>query len=289
MHYQGNIFRPPSEANSILLQVTTGCSHNKCTFCAMYKGSRFSIKSDDIIFADIDFAATHCRRQNRLFLCDGDALILPQERLVRILTEIKTKLPWVNRVGVYANTKSIKRKSTAQLEELKNLGLLIAYMGLESGDDRTLEDINKGADSGQMIEMGKKIRSAGIKLSVTVLLGIAQKKRSHIHGRESGRVLTAIDPEYVGALSLMLSDGTPLHRSWDEGTWQLPGPQEMLEELKVMLINTDLSNGYFHANHASNYLPIKAKLPGDKAKTLRLIEQALQGSVSLKPEYMRGL
>jgi radical SAM superfamily enzyme YgiQ (UPF0313 family) len=289
MHYQGNIFRPPSEANSILLQVTTGCSHNKCTFCAMYKGSRFSIKSDDIIFADIDFAATHCRRQNRLFLCDGDALILPQERLVRILTEIKTKLPWVNRVGVYANTKSIKRKSAAQLEELKNLGLLIAYMGLESGDDRTLEDINKGADSGEMIAMGGKIRSAGIKLSVTVLLGIAQKKRSHIHGRESGRVLTAIDPEYVGALSLMLSDGTPLHRSWDEGTWQLPGPQEMLEELKVMLINTDLSNGYFHANHASNYLPIKAKLPGDKAKTLRLIEQALQGSVSLKPEYMRGL
>ena len=289
MHYQGNIFRPPSEANSILLQVTTGCSHNKCTFCAMYKDSRFSIKSDDIIFADIEFAAAHCKRQNRLFLCDGDALILPQERLVRILTEIKTKLPWVNRVGVYANTKSIKRKSAAQLEELKNLGLLIAYMGLESGDDRTLADINKGSDSGQMIEMGKKIRSAGIKLSITVLLGIAQKKRSHIHARESGRVLTAIDPEYVGALSLMLSDGTPIHRSWNEGTWQLPGPQEMLEELKVMLINTELSNGYFHANHASNYLPIKAKLPGDKAKTLRLIEQALQGAVGLKPEYMRGL
>jgi len=289
MHYQGNIFRPPSEANSILLQVTTGCSHNKCTFCAMYKGSMFAIKSDDIIFADIDFAATHCKHQNRLFLCDGDALILPQERLVRILKEIKTKLPWVNRVGVYANTKSIKRKSGAQLEELKKLGLLIAYMGLESGDDRTLKDINKGADSGQMIEMGKKIRSAGIKLSITVLLGIAQKKRSPIHGRETGRVLTAIDPEYVGALSLMLSPGTPIHRSWNEGVWQLPGPQEMLEELKVMLINTELSNGYFHANHASNYLPIKAKLPGDKAKTLRLIEQALQGSVSLKPEYMRGL
>ena len=255
----------------------------------MYKGSMFAIKSDDIIFADIDFAATHCKHQNRLFLCDGDALILPQERLVRILKEIKTKLPWVNRVGVYANTKSIKRKSGAQLEELKKLGLLIAYMGLESGDDRTLKDINKGADSGQMIEMGKKIRSAGIKLSITVLLGIAQKKRSPIHGRETGRVLTAIDPEYVGALSLMLSPGTPIHRSWNEGVWQLPGPQEMLEELKVMLINTELSNGYFHANHASNYLPIKAKLPGDKAKTLRLIEQALQGSVSLKPEYMRGL
>jgi radical SAM superfamily enzyme YgiQ (UPF0313 family) len=255
----------------------------------MYKGSRFSIKTDELISADIGFAATHCKRQKRLFLCDGDALILPQERLVRILTEIKTKLPWVNRVGVYANTKSIKRKSSAQLEELKNLGLLIAYMGLESGDDVTLEDINKGADSGSMIEMGKKIRAAGIKLSITVLLGIAQIERSHIHGRETGRVLTAIDPEYVGALSLMLTPGTPLHRSWDEGNWQLPGPQEMLEELKVMLTNTELSNGYFHANHASNYLPIKAKLPGDKAKTLQLIDQALQGTVSLKPEYMRGL
>ena len=255
----------------------------------MYKGSRFSIKTDDIISADIDFAATHCKRQKRLFLCDGDALILPQERLVRILTEIKTKLPWVNRVGVYANTKSIKRKSSAQLEELRNLGLIIAYMGLESGDDVTLDNINKGADSGGMIEMGKKIRAAGIKLSITVLLGIAKKERSHIHGRETGRVLTAIDPEYVGALSLMLTPGTPLHRSWEEGNWQLPGPQEMLEELKVMLTSTELSNGYFHANHASNYLPIKAKLPGDKAKTLKLIGQALQGTVSLKPEYMRGL
>lgn len=255
----------------------------------MYKGTRFSIKDDDIIFADIDFAATHCRRQKRLFLCDGDALILPQERLVRILTEIRNKLPWVNRVGVYANTKSIRRKSTAQLAELKKLGLLIAYMGLETGDDITLADIRKGADSASMITMGKKIRSAGIKLSITVLLGIAQKERSHIHAKETGRVLSAIDPEYVGALSLMLTPGTPVHQSWNEGKWQLPGPQEMLEELKIMLINTDLSNGYFHANHASNYLPIKAKLPGDKTETLELIEHALAGSVSLKPEYMRGL
>ncbi len=289
MHYQGNIFRPPSEANSILLQVTTGCSHNKCTFCAMYKGSRFSIKSDDIIFADIEFAATHCRRQNRLFLCDGDALILPQQRLVRILTEIKTKLPWVNRVGVYANTKSIKRKSVAQLEELKNLGLLIAYMGLESGDDRTLEDINKGADSGQMIEMGGKIRSAGIKLSVTVILGIAQIERSLIHARETGRVLSGIDPEYVGALSLMLTPGTPIYHEWEKGKWTLPGPQEMLEELGVMIACTELSNGYFHANHASNYLPIDCRLQKDKLQVLAMLDQAIAGKTPLMPDYMRAL
>ncbi len=289
MDYQGNIFRPPSEAYSILLQVTTGCSHNKCTFCRMYKESRFSIKNDDIIMADIDFAAQHCRHQNRLFLCDGDALILPQKRLVKILSAIREKLPWVTRVGVYANTKSIRRKSREELEELRDLGLGIAYMGLESGDDVTLQAINKGSDSARMIEMGKKIRRSGIKLSITVLLGIAQKIRSRIHAEETGRVLTAIDPEYVGALSLMLTPETPLYNSWQKGEFYLLNAAEMLEELFIMLDNTELSDGYFHANHASNYLPIKAKLPADKAATLELISRALQGKINLKPEAMRGL
>ena len=186
MHYEGNIFRPPSEAHSILLQVTTGCSHNKCTFCGMYKNSPFSIKGDTIIYKDIDFAATHCKNQNRLFLCDGDALIIPQKRLVAILNQINKKIPWLERIGVYANTKSIKMKSLDDLRELRRLGLKIAYMGLESGDDLTLKNINKGADSSRMIEMGKKIRSAGIQLSITVLLGIAQKERSLEHARETG-------------------------------------------------------------------------------------------------------
>ncbi|TKB26969.1 radical SAM protein [Desulfopila sp. IMCC35006] len=289
MHYQGNIFRPPSEANSILLQITTGCSHNKCTFCGMYKGSRFSIKDDRTIMADIDFAAAHCRRQNRLFLCDGDALIISQDRLLNILSAIRTKLPWVTRIGTYANTKSIRRKSPEQLRELFDNGLQIAYMGLESGDDVTLHAINKGADAARMIDMGKKLRATGIKLSITVLLGIAGKERSHIHARETGRVLSAIDPEYVGALSLMLTPGTPLFDGADRGEFILPSPHEMLEELAIMLANTELSNGYFHANHASNYLPIKAHLPQDKPATLKLIDRALHGKVSLKPEYLRGL
>jgi radical SAM superfamily enzyme YgiQ (UPF0313 family) len=289
MQYQGNIFRPPSEANSILLQVTTGCSHNKCTFCGMYKDSRFSIKDDATIMADIDFAATYCRRQNRLFLCDGDALIIPQERLVRILRAIRDKLPWLERVGSYANSKSIRFKSIEQLRELREAGLTIAYMGLESGDDETLSAIRKGADSTQMIEMGQKIRAAGISLSLTVLLGIAYRERSLIHARETGRVLSAIDPEYVGALSLMLTPGTEAYTEYQEGKRHLPGPEEMLKELREMLACTTLSNGYFHANHASNYLPIKAKLPEDKTRTLELIDKALAGKVSLKPEYMRGL
>jgi radical SAM superfamily enzyme YgiQ (UPF0313 family) len=289
MHYQGNIFRPPSEAYSILLQITTGCSHNKCTFCGMYKGTRFSIKDDAVIMADIDFAAQHCRRQERLFLCDGDALILPQPRLLKILAAVRLKLPWVTRIGTYANTKSISMKSPEQLRELHENGLAIAYMGLESGDDVTLRNINKGADSERMIQMGRKLRAAGIKLSITVLLGIAGRERSLVHARETGRVLTAIDPEYVGALSLMLTPNTPLSAAADCGEFILPNSTEMLEELAVMIAETGLSNGYFHANHASNYLPIKARLPRDKEATLHLIAEALQGKVSLKPEYLRGL
>ncbi len=255
----------------------------------MYKGSRFSIKDDRTIMADIDFAAAHCKQQDRLFLCDGDALIISQERLLDILSAIRTKLPWVTRIGTYANSKSIKRKSPEQLQELRENGLQIAYMGLESGDDVTLQNIKKGADAARMIEMGKKLRASGIKLSITVLLGIGGKERSHIHARETGRVLTAIDPEYVGALSLMLTPNTPLFQTANKGEFTLPSPTEMLEELGIMFANTELSNGYFHANHASNYLQIKAKLPQDKAATLKLIERALQGKVSLKPEHLRGL
>lgn len=289
MHYEGNIIRPPSEANSILLQVTVGCSHNKCTFCGAYAGERFTIKKDAVIFEDIEFAAKYCRNQSRLFLCDGDALIIPQRRLVPILEKIRKRLPWVERVGLYANTKSIRMKSESELEELRQLGVKIAYMGLETGDDVTLKQINKGADANRMIEMGKKIRRAGIKLSITVLLGLAGRERSDIHAMETGRVLSAIDPEYVGALSLMLVPGTPMQREHENGDFELITPDEMLRELGTMISTTNLSSGLFHANHASNYLPIRAHLPRDREKTLALIARALEGKVGLKPEYMRAL
>ncbi|MBW2193590.1 MAG: radical SAM protein [Deltaproteobacteria bacterium] len=289
MHYEGNIIRPPSEANSILLQITVGCSHNKCTFCGTYKGERFRIKSDDIIMADIAFAASYCKRQRRVFLCDGDALIIPQERLLKILMEIKRQLPRVTRVGLYANAKSIKMKTPDELKALKSHGVGIAYMGLETGDDVTLKNVRKGASPETMIQMGQKIRAAGIKLSITVLLGIAGRERSLTHARETGRVLSSIDPEYVGALSLMLIPGIPLYDDYESGTFPLLRPDEMLEELKAMIGATDLSRGLFHANHASNYLPIKARLPRDKESTLKLIDQALSGKIQLKPEYLRAL
>lgn len=255
----------------------------------MYKGSRFSIKDDATIMADIDFAAAHCRSQHRLFLCDGDALIIPQKRLKNILAAIKEKLPWVTRVATYANSKSIRMKSEQELSELVQMGLTMAYMGLESGDDVTLAAISKGADSKLMIETGRKIRKAGMKLSITVLLGVAGVERSEQHARETGRVLTAIDPEYVGALSLMLTPNTPLYAAEQRNEFALPDAQGMLRELRIMFADTNLNRGLFHANHASNYLPIKARLPRDKENILELIDRALLGQVDLKPEYLRGL
>jgi radical SAM superfamily enzyme YgiQ (UPF0313 family) len=289
MHYEGNIIRPPSEANSILLQVTVGCSRNRCTFCGTYRGERFRIKPGEIVREDIAFAARHCRRQRRLFLCDGDALVIPQRRLAAILAEVRAQLPWVTRVGSYANARSIGLKSDEELRELRELGLGILYMGLESGDDETLKAIRKGADAATQIAMGRKAVAAGMKLSVTVILGIAGRARSEVHARETARVLTAIDPDYVGALSLMLIPGTPLHADWRAGAFELLDPADMLAELRTLIAETHLSRGLFHANHASNYLPIKARLPRNRDEVVALIDRALAGGVALKPEFMRGL
>ena len=204
MDYQGIIIRPPSEANSIILQVTVGCSHNKCTFCGTYKGVRFKIKPESVVEKDIEFAATYCKRQRRVFLTDGDALILPQARLLKLLETIRQRLPRVTRVGIYANAKSIRTKTREDLKVLRDNRLGIVYMGLESGDEATLKNIRKGVSVQTTVEMGRKVIEAGIKLSVTVLLGLAGPERSEVHAQAIGRALSAMDPDYVGALSLML-------------------------------------------------------------------------------------
>ena len=289
MHYTGTIYRPPSEADSILLQVTIGCSHNKCSFCGMYKGQRFSIKPEEMVLADIDYASAHFPHARRLFLCDGDALILPQRRLLPIFERIAARLPRVNRIGIYANAKSLRSKSVEELRALRQLGLGIIYLGLESGDDATLEAIDKGDDAARMIEAATKVKEAGILLSVTVLLGIAGRERSEVHARETGRVLTAMDPDFVGALSLMIEPGTRIAEDLQAGRFTLPGPLEILRELRAMIAATTLTGGLFHANHASNYLPVRAKLPEEKEKTLALIDRALAGQAALKPEFLRAL
>ena len=289
MDYQGHIIRPPSEAGSIILQVTVGCSHNKCTFCGAYKGQRFTIKNDDILNRDIAFAARQFRNRRRMFLCDGDVMIIPHQRLLRILAEIRETLPWITRVGIYANAKSLKHKTVEELKELKSLGLGIVYMGLESGDDATLENVCKSVDSADIVAQGWKVRQSGIKLNVTVILGLAGPERSDVHARETGRALSDMNPDHVGALTLMLIPGTPLHRDWEAGQFILMKPKDLLKELRTMIIHTHLSRGLFFANHASNYLPIRARLPRDKESTIHLIDRALDERIPLKPDWMRAL
>ena len=289
MNYEGTIIRPPSEAFSILLQVTLGCSHNRCTFCGTYKDKRFTIKDDQTIMADIRFASKYMGNQHRLFLMDGDGLIIPQRKLVWILEMIKEHLPWVRRVGAYANAKSVKMKSDEDLVQLKEKGLGILYLGVESGDNQTLRKVCKGTTAANLIKQGRRIKAAGIKLSVTVLLGIAGPSDSLKHARATGKLLSAMDPNYIGALTVMILPNTPLDDEYRAGRFELPDTRELLLELREMFEHTHLSGGLFMANHASNYLPVKARLPKDREKTLDLIDAALRGEIDLKPEWMRGL
>lgn len=289
MHYEGTCIRPPSEAYSILLQVTVGCSHNKCTFCGTYKDKRFRIKDDRIILSDILFASKYMKRQDRVFLMDGDALIIPQRRLMWILDRIREHLPWVKRVGAYANAKSIKMKSLDELIQVRENGLGILYLGVESGDEEILKEVHKGTSAEGLIKMGRKVKDAGIKLSVTVLLGIAGRQRSLRHAKATGELLSAMDPNYVGALTVMLIPGTPLHEDYLSGRFKLPTERELLQELREMIASTDLTRGLFFSNHASNYLPVRARLPKGKQEALDQIDAALRGEIDLRPEWMRAL
>jgi len=289
MEYEGMVIRPPSEADSILLQVTVGCSHNKCSFCGTYKEKRFRIKKDERILKDILFASRYFRRPDRVFLMDGDALIIPQKRLVWIMERIQEHLPWVRRIGLYANAKSIKMKTDEELRQLKELGLGIVYLGVETGHPELLKKICKGTSAENLIRQGKRIKAAGIRLSVTVLLGIGGKALSQEHARETGRLLTEMDPDFVGALTVMVLPNTELGREYAEGGFQPLEVQEFLLELGEMVSATQLSRGLFYSNHASNYLPIKVRFPEGKEPALKLIARAIKGEVGLRPEWMRAL
>jgi radical SAM superfamily enzyme YgiQ (UPF0313 family) len=289
MNYEGAIFRPPSEAQSILLQVTIGCSHNRCHFCGSYREKTFRIQDHAIIQEDLRFAAAHFSDMRRLFLCDGDALIIPQERLLKLFHDINIHLPDLERIGSYANAKSLARKSLADLVALKEKGLKVIHMGLESGDEETLREMNKWGTAQEIIEQGKKVREAGITLFVTVIVGLGGLKRSAVHAKKTGEALTKMSPDLVGALSLMPVEGTELYARVLSGEFGLLDPLETLQELRTMLEHTELPSGTFYANHASNFLPLKVRFPGGKAKALEAIDAALQGKTPLRPEWMRGL
>ena len=289
MKYEGMIFRPPSEADSLILQVTVGCSYNRCTFCAAYQGKRFRIKSLEEIKEDVDEVSPYKIR--RVFLADGDALSIPQKRLIQILSYLKGKLKGLERVGIYANAKDILRKDVEELKALKDLGLGILYLGLESGDPEVLRRIKKNATVDQLIRAGKRVKESGIVLSVTVILGIGGVNGSQAHAVETGKVLSEMDPDYVGALSLMIVPGTPIAKEIETGTLVLPTPFALIQELETMIANCQFTHCFFASNHASNYLPLRIQMPEEKEEALMRIREVLRKKDPdlLRPEYLRAL
>ncbi|MFP5222802.1 MAG: radical SAM protein [Acidobacteriota bacterium] len=289
MHYEGNVIRPPSEADSILLQVTVGCSHNRCAFCGAYPGERFRLKDQAMIFGDIDYAARHMPMLRRLFLCDGDAMVMPMEQLRAILARIREKLPQVARVGTYASARSLRAKSPAQLAELRALGLSTVYMGLESGDGELLSRMGKKSSVADILGKARLVREAGMKLSVTVIAGLGGSEGWQRHARLTGEALTAMQPDQAASLSLIPVPGTPL---WDwiaAGSFSLPHGLDLVRELRLTLEHTHMERGLFLADHASNHVPLKLRMPRDKAHGLALLDAALAGERPLKPERARRL
>jgi len=289
MNYEGALYRPPSESQSLLLQVTVGCSYNQCTFCDMYTGVEFKVKPLDLVLADVKEATSY--RFKRVFLCDGDALIAPQDNLEAVLTALRTQMPFVERVGVYGDCRSILRKKPAELERLGELGLGIIYHGIESGDEQTLKAIKKGATVRQTIEAGRKVKDAGIIYSAIVMLGIAGRERSIEHARATAEVLNEMQPDFTGILTTMVVEGSPLDEQAADGAFVLPSRLGLLEELKTIIENLELKRGLVTANHASNYLNVRVTFPYQKADAVRYLDRVIKNAdeTVLKPEFLRGL
>jgi radical SAM superfamily enzyme YgiQ (UPF0313 family) len=291
MDYVGHIIRPPSEAYSMIIQVTVGCSHNQCTFCGTYKEQKFYFKDLATIKRDIDEMSSKYRFE-KAFLADGDVLILPTETILEIIAHLKKRSPWLARIGVYGNTKAIIKKTPEELRALREAGLGIVYQGIESGNREVLRRIKKGAFPHRQLEAAQKIKSAGILLSQTVLLGIGGTELSEEHAIDTGKHLGAMSPDYAGALTVMLLPNTSLYEDYASGKFALPDKFGMLNELRLMIINMKVKNKcFFTSNHASNYLPIRATLPDDRHKVIALLEDVIRRGDEklLKPEHMRAL
>jgi len=286
------IIRPPSEAESLIIVVTTGCSHNKCTFCSNTASKeRFGIRSFDEIREDIDAAAGYMKGVKRVFFAGRDSLIAPFNRLEEIFAYINRKFQTIERIGMYANVKSILMKKADELKALKELGLGIVYIGVETGDDELLKKIKKGADSEKIIRASEKVSAAGIMKSVMVVLGLSGIEGSRSHAEKTSAILNSIDPEYASALSLLLVPGSPLYLDWERGAFNACDKYQILEELYHIMKGLDLTDCFFSANHASNYLPVRGRLPGEKENLLALLKNVIErrDDSLLRPEYLRAL
>jgi radical SAM superfamily enzyme YgiQ (UPF0313 family) len=289
MRYEGTVYRPPSEAYSLIVQVTIGCSHNGCSFCNMYKEKKFRIRDLKDIMEDLEQAKLTYGVVRKIFLADGDALVLETNKLELVLLKIKELFPSCERVGIYATPKDILRKSVEELRKLKDFGIGIVYLGVESGSNDILKSINKGVTTKEMIMAGRKVKESGIKLSTTLISGIGGRDNISEHAIESAKVISAIDPDYVGFLTLMLERGTPIYEEVEKEKFHMLTPEEVMQEIREFLQNVEVTNCIFRSNHASNYVSLGGTLPQDKNRLLEDIDEALKGNHTYKQEKYRRL
>lgn len=290
MRYEGQIYRPPSEADAFILQATVGCSWNACTYCDMYRAKRFRVRALDESLEDIRQAGSQFGdRVRKVFVADGDALIMDLDRWRPILDGCRVAFPQLRRVSAYATAMNLLAKPVDELRLLRELGLTQLYIGPESGDDTTLKQIAKGASFAQHVEAASRARDAGIKLSAIFLLGAGGVERSREHAAASARLASEMDPRFVSCLTLTVVPGTPIAKLQERGRFELPDVNGLLRELRTFVAETRPTDAIFRTNHASNYLPLAGRLPRDRDAIVRTLDAALAGEIPLSPEWMRGL
>ncbi len=289
MRYYGSVYRPPSEAYSLIVQVTYGCSHNTCAFCEMYKEKRFALRPLNEVLEDFHLARARYRHVDKVFLADGDALVRKAEDLYVILDTVRELFPECERVTSYASPASIRIRTDEELRTLRAKGLTMVYLGLESGCDQVLDFMNKGHKAAEIVEMGQKVRRNGIALSVTAITGLGGPELLEEHAVKTAEAFNAMNPEYIGMLTLMVPKGVPLYDWLQEGKFHLLNQAQVLEETRILMEKLDSPGSVFRMNHASNYLVLKGTLNGDQQRMLREIDQAERDMSRLRPEHWRGL
>jgi len=290
MRYEGSIYRPPSEADSYILQATIGCSWNKCTYCDMYRDKQYRERSLTEVLDDVAAVGHHFGdRVQKVFVADGDALGLPLASWLPLLAACRAAFPRLRRVSCYATAPNVLQKTAAELAALRAAGLSLLYVGPESGDDETLRRIGKGSTAEDHVAAARAAHEAGMKLSVIFLLGAGGTDRSEAHARASAALATAMDPRFLSALTLTVIPGTPIARAEERGRFELPDVPGMLRELRTLVAEANPGDAVFRTNHASNWLSLEGRLPRDRASIVATIDAALAGELPLRPDWQRGL
>ncbi len=289
VRYEGTIYRPPSEAHSYILQATIGCSWNHCTYCDMYRDKSYRVRDMADVLDDIRMAAAQAPRTTKVFVADGDALVMDWASWETVLKALYASFPLLRRVSAYATARNLLAKSQEELQRLRELGLSLLYVGPESGDDVTMKRIAKGATHAQHAEAATKAHKAGMKLSCIFLLGAGGVERTEEHARASAELATAMDPRFLSALTLTVVPGTPIATLQERGQFVLPDVRGLLTELRTMIRYTDTTDAIFRTNHASNWLPLSGRLPRDRDQLVDVIDAALEGDIPLRPDWARGL